>query len=418
MAGEGLQFFATNRAMETLGALAEIDDDLIRHAPNEDERRKLVAAMDEARKARLSLQRGGYYFVDMDKYMSYYLAQVEGGTMPPEAVVNNSGAEVFDPLLAKPSVGRVVVCVHGFNVDLHEAYTWYRVLTDTMRNASFGSSIVLRADDPRLETAPEGSLTAFIGFSWPSKGKVLAYNRDQSSAMQSAQAFANLIARLKVHGKSVSILCHSMGNLLACSALQGLVNEEFLPAAFAADYIELRLQKGRDQAARLSAALIALSRRADGPRTEHLIDTYVMIAPDVERRHVTKAKDVAARRSYVGPYHSGLHHLCGRVVNVYSRFDGALAVSTIEKKPKDAGLKIGDALASLAPWGLLDDLKRDPDNKWEMRLGSSAHPITAPANFASLNATEIAGRPMDHSDHIDSAPVAEAIASALGLVKN
>ncbi|MBL8655726.1 MAG: alpha/beta hydrolase, partial [Alphaproteobacteria bacterium] len=214
---------------------------------------------------------------------------------------------------------------------------------------------------------------------------------------------------------------HSMGNYLASNALAGLVNRVLLPVAMTAEYINERFKDLPEAEAQALEATIRneISRAKDAKRQPpYLIDEYVMIAPDVERRHVTKSRDEQSNRAYIGPFYSGLEHIVGNVVNVYSRFDGALSISTIEKKPKDWALKVGDALAAMAPWGALDDLKRDPDNKWEMRLGSSAHPITAPANFASLNATEIAGRPIDHSDHIDSAPVAEAIASALGLVKN
>jgi hypothetical protein len=210
-----------------------------------------------------------------------------------------------------------------------------------------------------------------------------------------------------------------MGNYLACTALAGMVNKQSVPYAATAEYLAETL--GLDEAAATAKAKELrgeIVRPNDGVRAPpFLVERMVMIAPDVERRHVTKSRDEQSNRAYIGPFYSGLEHIVGNVVNVYSRFDGALAVSTIEKKPKDWALKVGDAIAAFTPWGALDDLKRDPDNKWEMRLGSSAHPITAPANFASLNATEIAGRPIDHSDHIDSAPVAEAIASALGLVK-
>jgi hypothetical protein len=41
--------------------------------------------------------------------------------------------------------------------------------------------------------------------------------------------------------------------------------------------------------------------------------------------------------------------------------------------------------------------------------------MAAPPNFSSINATEIAGRKIDHSDHIDSAQVVSAIAKALAI---
>jgi esterase/lipase superfamily enzyme len=405
MSGEGLQFFATNRAMETLSGIVE-------HTAAGEKSGKA------ARDQRLRLQSGGYYFIDADEYLSDFLAQVDSETMPERAIVTESRKTVFEDFLSNPAIGRVVVCVHGFNVSLHNAITWYRILTDTMRHQGFGNAMTMRADDSRLKEAKPGSVTAFVGFSWPSNGSMFAYNRDQADAVASGQAFVNLLMRLRVHGKRVSLLCHSMGNYMACNALAGLVNKVFLPNAMTAEYIKTQFpdMKEADAMALELKLRMEISRGRDKGRQEpFLIDEYVMIAPDVERRHVTKSRDEATKRSYVGPFFSGLEHVVRNVVNVYSRFDGALAISSVEKKPKDWALKVGDALAAISPWGILDDLKRDPDNKWEMRLGSSAHPITAPPNMTSINATEIAGRPIDHSDHIDSAELAIAIAEALGL---
>lgn len=408
MSAKGIRFFATNRAMETLSEAIEFD-------------KKDQGSAIRERQRRHRLQGGGYYFVDADAYMSYYFAQVEAGVMPSEAVIEESKATVFKDFLSDDRIGRVVVCVHGFNVAMHNAITWFRILTDTMRNRGYGGSMALRPGDESFANAKKGALTAFIGFSWPSNGSVLAYNRDQADAVASGQAFANLLARLRVYDKKVVLLCHSMGNYLACNALAGLVNNVYLPNAITAEYIAEQIGVPPKEAQKKESELrkeILRGKDKDGNPVvgdSYLVEKYVMIAPDIERRHVTKSRDETTDRSYVGPFYSGLEHVVREVVNVYSRFDGALAVSTIEKKPKDWALKVGDALAAIAPWGALDDLKRDPDNKWEMRLGSSAHPITAPPNMTSINATEIAGRPIDHSDHIDSAEVAVAIAEALGL---
>jgi esterase/lipase superfamily enzyme len=406
----GLQFFATNRAMETLGKIVP--------QPNPNNR----SSLEEARSDRLRLETGGYYFLNADAYMSDYFAQVDPSVMPEQAVVPNSKQDVFAAMLAKPSVGRVVVCVHGFNVALHNAITWFRILTDTMRNADLGANMVLRADGAdakKLETAPANSLTAFIGFSWPSNGSTFAYNRDQADAVASAAAFANLLGRIAAHGKSIGLLCHSMGNYMACNALAAMVKEQSLPVAMMPEYLEANLGMTKDMAQEESKRLRALVRRNPANPTDatFLVDNFVMIAPDVERRHVTKSFDLQSNRAYTGPFYSAIEHTVAKATNVYSRFDGALSISTIEKKPKDWALKVGDALASISLWGALDDLKRDPDNKWEMRLGSSAHPITAPPNMTSLNATEIAGRPIDHSDHIDVPALAVAIGEALGLAR-
>ena len=83
------------------------------------------------------------------------------------------------------------MCVHGFNVELFEAFTWFRVLTDTMRNqAPIGSRVIVNPADIQ-NGVEDGSLTAFIGFSWPSNGRVLSYMSDQGEARGSAPAFAD-----------------------------------------------------------------------------------------------------------------------------------------------------------------------------------------------------------------------------------
>ena len=140
-----LRYFATNRDMENLGRRVE-------------------------RKKRKSLETGGYYFVDMRTYMDFYLGEVDSDQMPPGALVESSQKDIFGTaFLGHESVKRVVVCVHGFNVELFEAFTWFRVLTDTMRHLPELAPRIVT--DPDLEedaaklaaTPPDGGLTAFIG---------------------------------------------------------------------------------------------------------------------------------------------------------------------------------------------------------------------------------------------------------------
>lgn len=85
-----------------------------------------------------------------------------------------------------------------------------------------------------------------------------------------------------------------------------------------------------------------------------------MIAPDVERHHVTKCDNADVETDYVGPFYSGLHHLVDRKINLYSRFDAALSVSNIEKALREIAHTVGDA-ASRLNFGLLDFLERNPD---------------------------------------------------------
>ena len=66
-------------------------------------------------------------------------------------------------------------------------------------------------------------------------------------------------------------------------------------------------------------------------------------------------------------------------------------------------------------FGLLDFLKRNPDQRWEKRLGSAPAPLNAAPGFVSVNATELAGRRIGHGDHIDSLPIVKRIARELGI---
>ena len=378
-----IRYFATNRALTNLGRAVS------------------------ARNRRLQLQRGGYYFVDMDRYMAYYLGEVEADTMPVEAIVGNdreatgsSGDVIFGAdFLCHPKVGRIVVCVHGFNVELFEAFTWFRILTDSMRHVKgIGERIATCPTDISAEMA-DGSMTAFIGFSWPSDGRALSYLSDQSEARATAPVFGNLLVRLKALGKPVSLVCHSMGNYMACHTLKGLVNEEFVPVKVSRNVRPL-LQRGTKERGTEQVR-----------RDDWLIDVFVMLAPDVERRHVTKAKGRGVESTYVGPFYSGLQHLVRRNVNVYSRYDSVLRISDIEKSTREAGIGI----LSKITLGLLDFRERNPDYRWEKRLGEAPHPVSAPPNFTSVNAIEVAGRPIDHSDHIDDTDIAQKIASALEI---
>ena len=351
---------------------------------------------------RVRLQRGGYYFVDMDRYMAHYLGEVDTETMPKEAVLSGengtrtSKALVFDGFLNRSEIGRIVVCAHGYNVELFEACTWFRILTDSVRHLpGIGERIVTCPDDIRGEVN-EGSLTAFVGFSWPSDGNVLSYLSDQNEARSTAPAFGNLLVRLKALGKPISLICHSMGNYMACHTLKGLVNEEFVPVGVNGQTRPLLARGGK-----------ADDERVD--RQDWLIDVFVMLAPDVERRHVTKSKGRGVESAYIGPFFSGLQHLVRRNVNVYSRYDSALRISDIEKSTREFGMGVLSTLTL----GLLDFKKRNPDYKWEKRLGEAPHPTSAPPNFMSINAVEVTGRPIDHSDHVDAAQIVKKIAEIL-----
>ena len=381
-----LKYFATNRAIEHLGKAVGKGQSNVRH----------------------KLSQGGYYFVDMEEYMRFYLGTTDASEMPTQAIVQDSQKQVFDSFLSDTRIGAIVVCVHGFNVELFEALTWFRVLIDTMKHLDgIGDRIVTSPAELAEKTqANQGTLSAFIGFSWPSNGNVISYASDQKEAIGSTAAFASLIARLKLTGKKVNLICHSMGNFLACHTFAALVNKLIIPPVAIGNpgFLAL-LERGKK-----GTKTEVVAR----PKDNWLIHNYVMVAPDVERRHVTKCDGGAVETDYVGQFYSGLQHLVRRKINFYSRFDGALTVSDLEKVPREAIRAVGDA-ASKWTFGLLDFLERNPDQRWEKRLGEAPAPFNAAPGFTSVNATELANRKIDHSDHIDSRPVVERIAKELDI---
>jgi len=409
----GIKYFATNRSMENLGRDYDVE-------------------------ARQKLRSSGYYWVDMVAYMGHYLGTVESDTLDERNIVERSDDKVFDRYLADDSVKRVVVCVHGFNVHLHDAYTWYRILVSSMRRVersnkdglgdTYGDLMVTHpgdaADKKRMADAKrKGRLTAFVGFSWPSNGNALSYPSDQREAVSSASALANLIARIHSYDKEVALICHSMGNYLACHMLSALVNGDFMPRLFyqVADNAGDKSidDKRRANLKKWQSTILRKDRRAKKDQSARFVERYVMIAPDVERRHITKCVvdsnlvDTAQEKAdYMGPFHDGLDNLVGEVFNFYSRFDSALAISNLEKAPRKATTAIKGMLDDVT-LGLFDYLERNPDEKWERRLGASPHPPNAPRNFQSFNATELSGREIGHSDYIDSHQIAEAIAILL-----
>ena len=362
------------------------------------------------REQRVRLWRGGYHFVDMKKYMSYYLGTTKKGDMPKDVVVEQSNDKIFgDNFLKHSKVGSVAICVHGFNVNLHEACTSFGILATSLGNTRAGKGRFVCGPDDMPNNGNQDSkekLVAIIGFSWPSNGRVVDYVADQRDAKHSGQALANLITRIRCTRRDirVDLICHSMGNLLACEMLHGLLEGEFRPSEptdYEEQYPELIPNK--------------LKRAKENDKDGFFVDRLIMLAPDVERRHVTKSVLKASSnddRGYVGPFHSGLEHLVDDVYNFYSRHDRILDISNWEKAVREKGLGIMGVLDRLTG-GLFEFIQRNPDHKWEERLGGTMHPPTAPPNMQSRNAVELTGREIGHGDYIDSRLLAEEIADIL-----
>jgi len=378
-----IRFFATNRDRANLGR-------------------------DINRNQRIQLQKGGYHWIDMKKYMAHYLATTDSSTIAPDAIVQDSQETIFKHFLSQSSVKRIIIGIHGFNVPFHGALTSFSVLADTLSEAlkKRGSILitepVVREEykdgggisltyDPRLSDSSQ-DITAFIGFSWPSNGKVLDYPSDRTDALQSAPALANLICYMRIQNPNakIHIIAHSMGNYLTCNMLGGLVNQDFSPIP---DLRNAEIDK-------------QLKRIDKGGSNSFFVDRYLMLAPDVERREVTQC-DVAGiaqgKSDYIGPFHAGIKHLVEETHLFYSRYDNALKVSVVEKE------LVSESLQKISEWFTKPDLQK----RWEDSLGLNPLPSLAPDNMYDHNATVLTNRAIDHGDYFDAPAIVDKIAELI-----
>jgi esterase/lipase superfamily enzyme len=102
-------------------------------------------------------------------------------------------------LLAKTPGKRVLVFVHGFNNRFEEAvYRFAQIMHDSQAPA-----------------------VPFL-FTWPSRGKLLAYTYDRESATYSRDALEEILQKLARDPQvgEISVLAHSLGNWVALEALR------------------------------------------------------------------------------------------------------------------------------------------------------------------------------------------------------
>lgn len=401
-----IRFFATNRNFQRLGR-------------------------DLGRDGRISLKKGGYYWIDAHNYMSHYFRDPDSSDLPPSAIIENSSDNLFDEFLAKPAVKRVVVGVHGFNVSLQEAITSFSMLADTLKRTKLLgptivtdpvykvvrgedgnqiSRIITDWNDPGLTMEdksdirlmrkrndlisagslddPDGNITAFIGFSWPSNGKLIDYWSDRSEAISTAPVMANIIAHIREKNPDlkVHIIAHSMGNYILCQMLSGLVVQKLIPL----------LESDSPQ------ILNQISRNDAGKASDYFVDRFIMLAPDVERREVTKSDFTADGKLYIGSFYEGLKHISEESHLFYSRFDSALQASVIEKEARETLHKAKELFTG-------QELK----NRWENSLGLNPLPSLAPANMYDHNGVTLANRKIDHGDYFDSLEIGEVISEAV-----
>lgn len=365
-----IKYFATNRDRENLGR-------------------------DIKRKARIQLQRGGYHWIDTKQYMSHYLATTDPTTMPSEAIIQDSQDKIFGEFLNYPSIKHIIICIHGFNVHLHGALTSFSVLVDTLKkNTELGSTLITdpTTEEAKIRLKTMNNLTAVVGFSWPSNGSVWDYGSDREEAVSSASPLANLISKIIYQNPNAKIhlIAHSMGNFLTCTMLEKLVNKDITP-----QYINEQIEK-------------KLKRRNDVGEGTFFVDCFIMLAPDVERRHVTQCNKHGSeevkndKANYLGPFYAGLHHLVGGVDLFYSKHDSALKASKIEKEVREKKGKVKEILTGA-----------DLNNLWEDSLGLNPAPQLAPPNMYSYNASTLSNRPIDHGDYFDTVTIAEKISESI-----
>jgi esterase/lipase superfamily enzyme len=402
--------------------------------------------------------------------MAHYLATTDPSKMPASIIFTNSEEEVFNAFLKKPAVKRVIIGIHGFNVPLQGAITSFSLLADMLKQTKrLGPTIVTdpvlnirrnpqtrqieqvitdwrdldkvaggpTLDDPviwrkakdleqvssrdelqqkpisRLND-PDGDVTAFVGFSWPSNGKVIDYQSDRTEAVSTAPVLANLISRIRIQNPNlkVHVIAHSMGNFLTCNMLAGLVDKVTTPlvkdAKSDGNLIDALWanaddpDKRDDPAKRINAQI---SRRDQEGDKDFFIDRYVMLAPDVERRAVTQC-DVDAipgtPAEFLGPFHAGLYHLVEEVHMFYSRFDTALQASVMEKEARETLAKVKEIIAG-----------PDLENRWENSLGLNPLPPLAPPNMYDYNGVTLADRKLDHGDYFDALAIGERISEII-----
>jgi esterase/lipase superfamily enzyme len=114
---------------------------------------------------------------------------------------------------ARRNGGRVLLFVHGFNNRFEDA---------VMRFAQI-------AHDSKSRAAP-------VLFTWPSRGKLLAYGYDRESTNYSRDALEQLFDMLAAEPavREVSVLAHSMGNWVTLEALrQSAIRRGRIPAKIA-----------------------------------------------------------------------------------------------------------------------------------------------------------------------------------------
>lgn len=122
-------------------------------------------------------------------------------TLGSEIITKDQAKASLSRLLGQSREKEALIFVHGFNNTYEDAvYRYAQILHDSGASA---------------DVAP-------ILFTWPSKGKISAYNYDRDSANYSRDALEALLRDLNADPqvKTITVLAHSMGNWVTLEALR------------------------------------------------------------------------------------------------------------------------------------------------------------------------------------------------------
>lgn len=120
-------------------------------------------------------------------------------TVKADVIQKSEVRPVFDRLVAAHRPRRALVFVHGYNNSFEDAvYRFAQIVHDS------------------------GAPVAPVLFTWPSRGKLLAYNYDRESSTYSRDALEEVLTTLAKDPKvdEISILAHSMGNWVTLETLR------------------------------------------------------------------------------------------------------------------------------------------------------------------------------------------------------
>ena len=120
-------------------------------------------------------------------------------TLRADRLDGDAAVKLFSAKLAAAPRRNVLLFVHGYNTRFEEAvYRFAQIIHDS------------------------GADAAPVLFTWPSRGKLLAYNYDRESANYSRDALEAVLQAMAKHPRvgEISILAHSMGNWVTLEALR------------------------------------------------------------------------------------------------------------------------------------------------------------------------------------------------------